>query len=500
MSRFNVKWALLGAVLALGGCGEDDDDIVPATGMDASVETDAAVDAAADAEMDAAVSSNGIAELLAEVDPNAATTTVQVFDPAMPITDVYVTAVAGKYVYMQGAKGGPALLVYDVDWTIAGLDDLAVGDVISFDVTQFSVFVPNGGIPSPQVTELTNLSRSMQGADISALRETLTDEDIVTNYGDYRFEMVSIPVLIVGESASQGGSATNYDAITLGHDGPTGLVVRTSDSLTAKSCYTADSLVTSFSSDVQLSVELTTTLLDNCPTGLEPPPDGPAPVAGSIADVRAAAVGALAQPLALSGAYVTYVIATATSIEMNVQTAMTGPALHIADYSFAAPDDGVDPTTIKVGDTVSFNVLATSTSGQDLRASSISGLAITASGFDVSTLRQDISAVDAPTNLADYENELVTVQARVTETFGPAGGGHNAADVVTEGAATGVVVRVNQAVVDQTTLNATYAPDSCVTVHGVINQYNGAVQVHPASAADITVLAPCPAAIALPAP
>ena len=100
-----------------------------------------------------------------------------------------------------------------------------------------------------------------------------------------------------------------------------------------------------------------------------------------------------------------------------IQADQTGPALYIA----------VDPTTISpapaVGDEVSFEVTEMGTSFGTRQATMIAGYTQSSVGNDITSLIQDVNAVDFVTNLDEFESELISVDLTLTGNFGFAGSG-----------------------------------------------------------------------------
>ncbi|TNE49062.1 MAG: hypothetical protein EP343_14440 [Deltaproteobacteria bacterium] len=114
-----------------------------------------------------------------------------------------------------------------------------------------------------------------------------------------------------------------------------------------------------------------------------------------------------------------------------VQATQTGPALFVA----------VDPATLtpapKVGDIVSLEVTKVDTNAATqsrVEVQTISNFAVLGSGFNVSTLAQDVStATDLVSSLDNYADELVTLDAKVTGDLTGAGTGFNSFPIETKG-------------------------------------------------------------------
>ncbi len=142
-----------------------------------------------------------------------------------------------------------------------------------------------------------------------------------------------------------------------------------------------------------------------------------------IIDARAAADGT-GLTLPIEGAWVTYVKAAVGNDPAGffLQASVAGPALFVA----------VDPATLTpqpaVGDTVTLTVTTMLTVNMMRIAGEITGFAVTSSGYDVSTLAQEVSsATDLVSNLDSYEVELLSVTGTITGQFNFAGTGHQAA-------------------------------------------------------------------------
>jgi hypothetical protein len=148
----------------------------------------------------------------------------------------------------------------------------------------------------------------------------------------------------------------------------------------------------------------------------------------AIAAARAAPDGK-GQTLPVSGVLVTYIKPALGQDPAGIfiQAEQTGPALFVA----------VDPATlgkVAVGDEVSFTITAMATSAEQRRATALSDFSIDVSGGDVAALVQDVSADDTlVTALADFDSELITLDATVASDFAPAGNPAVAAEIRTAG-------------------------------------------------------------------
>ena len=164
------------------------------------------------------------------------------------------------------------------------------------------------------------------------------------------------------------------------------------------------------------------------------PPGGGAATSAQIQAVLDAADGAV--DLMIDDAIVTYV-KPAIGTELDgagffVQAEQMGPALFV----------GVDPTglspAVAPGQVVDLRVTTrtTDTDSGIVFASAIDMWNVDSEGVDVSTLAQDVSAVDLVANLPLYFGELITLTATTETGFGFAGSGFSAAQITSAGFAT----------------------------------------------------------------
>jgi len=170
---------------------------------------------------------------------------------------------------------------------------------------------------------------------------------------------------------------------------------------------------------------------DGMPDGMQQAdamPDAGPSVSDQIQAARDAADGTVDLPI--GGAYVTYVRPAIGSDPAGfyIQGQQAGPALFVA----------VDPTTLTptpaVGDTVSFTIAQMGSFGTLRQATAIANWSQDATGFDVSSLIQDVSsATDLTSNIDGYESELITVTGTVAADFVSAGTGFVQANVDTAG-------------------------------------------------------------------
>ncbi|MCB9616242.1 MAG: lamin tail domain-containing protein [Sandaracinus sp.] len=152
--------------------------------------------------------------------------------------------------------------------------------------------------------------------------------------------------------------------------------------------------------------------------------------ASGIDAVRAATPGTLDPAITVADATLTYTRPMLGSDPAGffVQSAAAGPALFVA----------IDPSTLTpalaVGDTVTFNVTTTATVGGMLHVTAIDTLSRSATGADVSTLMQDVTAAtDLVSATGDYESEYVFANVTLAGADTFSGTGHRAFPVDTTG-------------------------------------------------------------------
>lgn len=164
--------------------------------------------------------------------------------------------------------------------------------------------------------------------------------------------------------------------------------------------------------------------------GADVPDAGPNPTSVQIGAVRMMGAGGFDPALPVDDGIVTYVRAMIGTDPAGffVQAEQTGPALFVA----------VDPSTLDptpaVGDTVSFGVTEVMEVDGQLRVTQIIDFSRSMTGFDVSTLVQNLSSADnVVSNINDYESELVTVTGTIDSIGAFGGTAHTSYKFVTEG-------------------------------------------------------------------
>ena len=172
------------------------------------------------------------------------------------------------------------------------------------------------------------------------------------------------------------------------------------------------------------------------PDAKEPTPDAMDPTADAavpsgIDEARAAPDGVVDPPIVVENVLVTYTKEAFSIFEpagFFIQGQPTGPALfiEITDPSMLIPPS--------VGDSVSFEIRQMATVGRVRWATEIGPITVNSQGNDVSSLIQDISsATDVVTALAEYESELVAIDATVSSDFSRSGSGYVAASIDSSG-------------------------------------------------------------------
>lgn len=183
-------------------------------------------------------------------------------------------------------------------------------------------------------------------------------------------------------------------------------------------------------SDVPFDVTTVDAAVDGTPDVAS---DAGTDTVAQIIAVRAAADGTVSPALPIHTAVVTYVLPAFGTDPAGffVQASMPGPALFVA----------VDATTLSpaptAGDVVSFSVTGMATAGTLREANAITGYMRHATGTDLTALVQDLSAAtDLITGLGNYESEVLRLQGTIATAFGPAGTGHQSAQITTTGMTT----------------------------------------------------------------
>ena len=150
-------------------------------------------------------------------------------------------------------------------------------------------------------------------------------------------------------------------------------------------------------------------------------------VADQIAAARSTSDGT-ALNLPIDGAVVTMTVPAVGTAPAGffIQATQTGPALFVA-----VDPAGLDPTPV-AGDIVGFTITQMGTIYEARQALAISDFQVLASGFDVTTLYQDVNqATDLVSALDDYESEVISLTAEVVGDFEFAGTGFVGAQIQT---------------------------------------------------------------------
>lgn len=219
-----------------------------------------------------------------------------------------------------------------------------------------------------------------------------------------------------------------------------------------------------------------------------------------ITMIRSMSGGMLATPRPVTGAIVSYVLATQPTgatdpVGVFVQCpGSAGPALFLA----------VDPTTLSpapsVGDVVSFDVTSVvdvasgaGSTGDQHRVTGVSGFTRTATGMSIAPA--DVSSLDLPSMIDAYESELITLTGTVASAAAPAGTGYTSFQVTTAGFPTaGTSLRVRM----PTTVASALVPApamGCTVAIGPAPLWRFTTTAQPSawSGSDITVDCPTPA-------
>lgn len=211
-------------------------------------------------------------------------------------------------------------------------------------------------------------------------------------------------------------------------------------------------------------------------------------VATQITDMLANPVGALPATVNLGGLVVTYVRTTSPGTSdpkgFFVQASATGPALFIS----------VDPATLQptptVGDQVSFGVTTLVALGVMKAPSVLVNYSRQATGFDVSTLAQNVNDVDLVTALADYQLEIVNVDGTLASAATTGGTGFLKYTLATTANPTSVGARFATAVADQLDL----AQGCQVSLRNApLWRFNAEPQPTAYAVTDVTAVTGCPA-------
>jgi hypothetical protein len=204
----------------------------------------------------------------------------------------------------------------------------------------------------------------------------------------------------------------------------------------------------------------------------------------ALAELRGLADGEVS--VQVGGAVVTYVRPAVGSAPAGffVQAETEGPALAIE----------VDPSTLspvpEVGDTVSFEVTEMTTLDELRAASAVSGWTVTDSGFDVQTLRQDISsATDVVSDIASYESELIRITGTIASSFGFAGTGYQSAQLDTAGVSGNpdLEIRMPETLVQDLRDMFQLEPGCEITTDGPFWRFNQTAQPEAFFLEDVTV-------------
>ncbi len=209
----------------------------------------------------------------------------------------------------------------------------------------------------------------------------------------------------------------------------------------------------------------------------------PADTSAQIEAVRTSADGPVNLPIDL--ALVTYVkpLVGTDPAGFFLQAEQAGPAVFVA----------VDPGTLSpvpvAGDRVSLTVTEKATVNSMVHVTAISGFTVEGSGESVEPLRVNVSNVDLPANVGNYESELIYVSGTLLDSFTGSGAGHVQSSLSTVGTPSGTNLRLRLPSTLQDELDL--AKDCDVTVLSPLWRFNAAAQPHGWVPEDINIMA-CP--------
>jgi hypothetical protein len=208
--------------------------------------------------------------------------------------------------------------------------------------------------------------------------------------------------------------------------------------------------------------------------------DASANTSAQIAAVRAAASGPINLPI--DQATVTYIKpAVGTDLAgFFLQAEQAGPAVFVA----------VDASLLVVGDRISLVATEKASFTGLVLVTAISSLTINARGAPVEPLRADVSTVDLPAFLNEYDSELISISGTLLTTFAGAGTGHVSSSLSTIGTPSGTSLQLRVPIPLQDQLDLDRNCD--VTAEAPLWRFNTTAQPSGWVPEDITILS-CPA-------
>ncbi|XXF77894.1 chitobiase/beta-hexosaminidase C-terminal domain-containing protein [Myxococcaceae bacterium GXIMD 01537] len=215
-----------------------------------------------------------------------------------------------------------------------------------------------------------------------------------------------------------------------------------------------------------------------------------AAISAQIASARAAADGPISR--AIDKALVTYVKPGVGNLTNDpagffLQAEREGPAIFVVDPGTLSPAP-------RPGDRVSLVARQKATSYGQPRIVGISTYSRDSQGESVTALLQDVSAVDLPVLLFDYDSELITLAGTITNTFTFGGTGHVQVALNTVGVPVGSpgahLLRLRVVATVQEELDLVNGCDISLTAP--LWRYNNTAQPSAWAAQDVQVLS-CPA-------
>jgi len=391
--------------------------------------------------------------------------------------------------YAQVGNTGPAIFVVLPEAGAGGGGPVAVGDRIDFRATEIGT---SGGART--VVTYADLVVVETGVDVGALEQEVSDAaDLVDNLDQYESELVAMDCTLVGAFGFAGSGFSSSQVDTPGITGESNLKLRMPSNLRD-----VLALEHNFVEGCELQIvgpmgrffaQAQPSVYSQADLTVVSCPDPPADPSAQIAAARCAGDGAAS--LAIDGAIVTYRRPAVGSAPAGffVQADQEGPALAV-DVDWTT----MDPMPM-VGDTVSFTITEMGTIFDARNARAIENLTIDDTGFDVTTLIQDVSlAEDLVSNLDNYESELLNVVVTIDGNFGGAGSGHVSAVVETDGVAgdSDLRLRIPQALHDALATVHNFGPGCVLDVTGPMWRFRD--QAQPSAYAEIDIVVDsCPA-------
>jgi hypothetical protein len=125
-----------------------------------------------------------------------------------------------------------------------------------------------------------------------------------------------------------------------------------------------------------------------------------------------------------------------------------------------------------------------------VHVTAIAGFTREGSGESVEPLRADVSTVNVPANLANYESELISISGTLSTVFAASGVGHTAANLLTVGYPSGTALQLRLPTSMQDQLDV--QKDCSVTANAPLWRFNTNAQASAWVPTDLSILS-CPA-------